>query len=136
MYFIPRLSEKIGDRRNIAVITYLLGAVGIAISGFADNIPLIAIIALCVAAAGHLAVQPLYWTFPSGYLGGTAAASGIALINSIGNLGGFVAPNIRVWAESTFQSAKAGLYLLAIITVIGAIMIFFLKKMGIDKNNN
>lgn len=130
VYFIPRLSEKIGDRRNIAVITYLLGAVGIAISGFADNIPLIAIIALCVAAAGHLAVQPLYWTFPSGYLGGTAAASGIALINSIGNLGGFVAPNIRVWAESTFQSAKAGLYLLAIITVIGAIMIFFFKEDG------
>lgn len=136
VYFIPRLSEKIGDRRNIAVITYLLGAIGIAISGFADNVPLIAIIALCVAAAGHLAVQPLYWTFPSGYLAGTAAASGIALINSIGNLGGFVAPNIRVWAESTFQSAKAGLYLLAIITVIGAIMIFFLNKMGIDKNNH
>lgn len=136
VYFIPRLSEKMGERKNIAVITYLVGAAGIAISGFADNVPLIAIIALCAAAAGHLAVQPLYWTFPSGYLGGTAAASGIALINSIGNLGGFVAPNIRVWAESTFQSAKAGLYLLAIITFIGAIMIFFLTKMGINKDIN
>lgn len=133
VYFIPRLSEKIGERRNIAVITYLVGAAGIAISGFADNVPLIAIIALCAAAAGHLAVQPLYWTFPSGYLGGTAAASGIALINSIGNLGGFVAPNIRVWAESTFESSKAGLYLLAMITLIGALMIFLLNKVGIDK---
>lgn len=87
VYYIPRLSEKLGERRIVAAVTFMIGALGIAVSGFADSVPVIAITALCVAAAGHLAMQPLYWTFPSSYLGGTAAASGIALINSMGNLG-------------------------------------------------
>ena len=133
VYFVPRLSEKLGERRKLAAITFILGGAGIAVSGWSDNIPLIAIVALCVAAAGHLAMQPLYWTFPSGYLGGTAAASGIALINSMGNLGGFVAPNIRVWAEQSFHSATAGLYLLAGITIIGGLMILLLNKIGLEK---
>ncbi len=133
VYYIPRLSEKLGERRIVAAVTFMIGALGIAVSGFADSVPVIAITALCVAAAGHLAMQPLYWTFPSSYLGGTAAASGIALINSMGNLGGFVAPNIRVWAEHTFDSARAGLYFLALVTFIGGLMILALSKMGMDK---
>lgn len=87
VYYVPRISEKLQERRYVASITFMSGAIGIAVSGLADSIPLVAIVALCVAAAGHLAMQPLYWTFPSSYLGGAAAASGIALINSIGNLG-------------------------------------------------
>ncbi|MEJ4045897.1 MFS transporter [Erwinia sp. SLM-02] len=132
VYYVPRLSEKLGERRIVAAVTFMLGSAGIAISGFADSVPVIAITALCVAAAGHLAMQPLYWTFPSSYLGGTAAASGIALINSMGNLGGFVAPNIRVWAEQTFHSARAGLYFLALVTFIGGVMILLLRRMGMD----
>lgn len=133
VYYVPRISEKLQERRYVASITFMSGAIGIAVSGLADSIPLVAIVALCVAAAGHLAMQPLYWTFPSSYLGGAAAASGIALINSIGNLGGFVAPNLRVWAEHTFNSAQAGLYLLAMVTATGSLMILTLRHFGIEK---
>ena len=133
VYYVPRISERLKERRKVASITFMLGAAGIAVSGLFDSIPIIAIIALCVAAAGHLAMQPLYWTFPSAYLGGTAAASGIALINSVGNLGGFVAPNLRVWADATFESARAGLYFIALVAFIGGILILTLKRLGIEK---
>lgn len=133
VYYVPRLSERLRERRIVASVTFMLGSLGIATSGFFDSIPLIAIIALCVAAAGHLAMQPLYWTFPSTYLGGTAAASGIALINSVGNLGGFVAPNLRVWAEHTFDSARAGLYFIALVAFIGGLLMLTLKRAGIEK---
>ncbi len=133
VYYVPRISERLKERRIVASVTFMLGSAGIAVSGFADSVPLIAIIALCVAAAGHLAMQPLYWTFPSSYLGGTAAASGIALINSVGNLGGFVAPNLRVWAEHTFESARAGLYFVALVAFIGSLLILTLRYIGMDK---
>lgn len=133
VYYVPRISERLKERRKVAAITFMLGAAGIAVSGLFDSIPVIAIIALCAAAAGHLAMQPLYWSFPSAYLGGTAAASGIALINSVGNLGGFVAPNLRVWAETTFESARAGLYFIALVAFIGGLLILTLKKLGIEK---
>ncbi|HHE6156709.1 TPA: hypothetical protein ACPE3U_002246, partial [Citrobacter freundii] len=68
------------------------------------------------------------------YLGGAAAASGIALINSLGNLGGFVAPNIRVWAENAFDSNIAGLYLLGGIAIIGAIMLAGIFRIGIRRD--
>ncbi len=133
VYYVPRISERLRERRKVASITFMLGAAGIAVSGLFDSIPIIAIIALCVAAAGHLAMQPLYWSFPSAYLGGTAAASGIALINSVGNLGGFVAPNLRVWADATFESARAGLYFIALVAFIGGLLILTLKRFGIEK---
>lgn len=133
VYYVPRISERLKERRLVASVTFMLGSLGIATSGLFDSIPLIAIIALCVAAAGHLAMQPLYWTFPSSYLGGTAAASGIALINSVGNLGGFVAPNLRVWAEHAFDSARAGLYFIALVAFIGGLLMLTLKKFGIEK---
>ena len=100
------------------------------VSGFASAIfpasgPTIALVALCIAAAGFIAVQPLFWTFPTRHLTGSAAAGGIAFINAVGALGGFFAPNAKVWADSQFHSNRAGLYLLAISTLITAIVVAF-----------
>ncbi|MGF7483580.1 MFS transporter [Providencia sp. SP181] len=132
-WYIPHLSMKYKERRWISSITLLFGGIGVALSGMLAGTPILAFITLCIGCAGLLAVQPIYWTFPTSYLGGAAAASGIALINSLGNLGGFVAPNIRVWAENVFQSEVAGLYLLGIIAVIGALMLAGVFKIGIRR---
>ena len=107
----------------------LVCALGIAVSVNTAS-PLLAMVALCLAAAGFIAVQPLFWSFPTGYLSGAAAASGIALINSLGSLGGFVAPNLKTWAERAFASPSAGLNLLAGTTVIGALLFHALRKRG------
>jgi hypothetical protein len=85
------------------------------------------LLALSIAVSGFIAVQPLFWTFPTGYLADRAAAGGIAVIG-MGNLGGFLAPNVKVWADEYFHSHHAGLYLLAGLTVLNAGLIATLKK--------
>lgn len=122
-YFIPKLSDRTGKRRTIAVIALVAGAIGIAGSTAAGT-PVVALVSLCLAMTGIISVQPVFWTFPTGYLSGTAAAGGIALINSLGNLGGFVAPNIKTWAEKEFSSASAGLFVLASSAVLCAVLIY------------
>jgi nitrate/nitrite transporter NarK len=101
---------------------------GASIAVSAGHTPMLSLVALCFAAAGFIAVQPLFWTFPTGYLGGAAAAGGIALINSLGALGGFVAPNVRAWAEQAFASTQAGLYVLACTTLVGAALIALMHR--------
>jgi len=77
---------------------------------------------LCVAVAGFIAVQPLFWTFPTAYLRGAAAAPGLALVNVMGALAGFFSPGYRLWADTRF-GAGAGLYALGVSTLLGAAMI-------------
>jgi nitrate/nitrite transporter NarK len=77
------------------------------------------LIALSVAATGLIAVQPLFWTFPASYFSGRAAAAGLAMINALGAVGGFVAPNIKAWADDHFGS-RAGLFVLATVTLFNA----------------
>jgi hypothetical protein len=83
----------------------------------------ISLIALCFAASGLIAAQPLFWTFPTHYLTGAAAAGAIALINSLGSLGGFVAPMVRTAAERVYVSTSAGLVLLGVVAVLAALAI-------------
>ena len=111
----------------MAALTLVVCAAGIALS-VASTSPLLSLVALCFAAAGFIGVQPMFWTFPTAYLGGAAAAGGIALINSLGSVGGFFAPNVRTWAEHTFASTKAGLYLLAGTTLVGAVLFLTLRE--------
>ncbi|KLN53023.1 MFS transporter [Variovorax paradoxus] len=126
-YFVPRLAERSGQHALIALVALAVSAAGIAVSVNAAS-PLVALIALCFAAAGFIAVQPVFWSFPTAYLGGAAAAGGIALINSLGAMGGFVAPNVKTWAEHAFASPSAGLNLLAATTVVGAMLFLALRQ--------
>jgi MFS family permease len=124
-YFLPRLADRTGRHRGLAALTLAVSGLGIAVS--AASGPAVALVALCFAAAGFIAVQPVFWTFPTSYLGGTAAAAGIALINSVGGLGGFVAPNVKAWSDA-WAGEPAGLYMLAAATLLGAIGIATLRK--------
>jgi MFS family permease len=130
-YFIPRYSDKIGERRKIAAVTLLVAGLGIGISAFSS--PVFAIIALCFAAAGFIAVQPVFWTMPTNILSGVALAAGIGFVNMFGAFGGFVAPIIRVKAETFFHNGTAGLLTLAIIAVIGSFAILALREQKIGK---
>jgi len=124
-WFIPRYSDRCGERRNTAALTLLAAAIGIAVSGLVS--PVLAILALCVAAVGVIAVQPVFWTMPTQLLSGTALAAGIGFINLFGAIGGFLAPLIRVEAESMFSSGAAGLLALAVVAVVGVAIIFSLN---------
>ena len=82
----------------------------------------LAIVALTVANIGICTVLPLFWSLPTALLGGTAAAAGIALINSVGNLAGFVSPYLVGWLKDMTGTTNTGLYMLAACLVVGALV--------------
>lgn len=125
-YYIPRYSDKTGERKKIAAATLLVAGLGIGFSAFST--PVFAIISLCFAAIGFIAVQPVFWTMPTNILSGAALAAGIGFVNMFGAFGGFLAPIIRVKAETFFNNGTAGLLTLAIITVVGSIAILALQE--------
>lgn len=116
-YVLPRLGDKHNSHRLLAILTLLFA--GIASLAFPSCGPVWGLAMLSIAVSGFVAVQPLFWTFPTAYFSDRAAAGGIALIG-VGNLGGFLAPNVKVWADAHFHSANAGLYVLAALTVLNA----------------
>ncbi|MCW6508654.1 MFS transporter [Lichenifustis flavocetrariae] len=126
MFFWPDLAVKTGNERLFGFVSVLAIGVGLVIAAHAS--PAIAIAALCLTTAGIASAQPIFWTFPTNYLGGIAAAGGIAAINSVGNLGGFFAPNLRVWAEHQFGTPVASLYALAIAAAFGAGLVLLLPR--------
>lgn len=133
-FTLPRIADRSGAHREIAATVLAVSGIGIAVS--ASSAPAVALVALCFAAAGFIAVQPLFWTFPTSALGGVAAAGGIAMVNALGALGGFVAPNLKNWADASFDSPRAGLYLLAGTTLLGALSILAIRSkpaFGLDK---
>lgn len=126
-WLITRWADTTGKRKPLAVFSLLLAAAGMTGSVMFDAVPL-AIIAMSFATIGIISVQPIFWTFPTALLSGVSAAGGIAFINSVGTLGGFVAPNIKTWVEQEFQSDTAGMFMLSISAVLAAIFIYFMRK--------
>src|SRR6202044_1977570 len=124
VYWLPRAADRWKNHRGLASLA--LVAAGCASFVFPSAGPRMGLIALSIAVSGFIAVQPLFWTFPTAYLADRAAAGGIALIG-MGNLGGFFAPSLKVWADEHFGSPHAGLYLLATITVLNAGLIASMK---------
>jgi predicted MFS family arabinose efflux permease len=124
VYFLPKLADQWRNHRQVAALTLLVA--GCASFVFPTAGPKLGLAALSIAVSGFISVQPLFWTFPTAYLADVAAAGGIALIG-MGNLGGFLAPNVKVWADEYFRSPRAGLYILAALTVINAALIALMK---------
>ena len=119
--FFPGLADRTRKHRLIGTTLLLVTAFGIVISGALSGTPVLAIAGLSLAAIGFVAMQPIFWTLPTEYMTGFAAAAGIGLINSLGNLGGFLAPNMRDYFKESV-GGNAGLYALAVGAVVGAVL--------------
>lgn len=130
VYFLPRLADRWHAHRGFAALTLLIA--GCASFVFPTAGPGPGLLMLAIAVSGFIAVQPLFWTFPTGYLVDRAAAGGIALIG-MGNLGGFLAPTLKVWADERFNSSHAGLYVLAGLTIANAGLIASMKTRAISE---
>lgn len=121
-------SDQTGERRAHCAIAALLAGLGLIATGLCLGNATLALIALTVAAAGILAAFPVFWSIPGAFLAGTAAAGGIALINCIGNLAGFVAPYMIGFLRTLTGSLSAGLYFVAALEILAAVMLFLLFK--------
>jgi ACS family tartrate transporter-like MFS transporter len=105
-------SDRRDERRWHFVIAGLVAMIGLVAAG-----PMLgslwALTAMSVAAIGLYGTKPAFWAMPGEFLSGPAAAGGIALINAIGNLGGFVGPFVLGWLKDATGTYEAGLYFLA-----------------------
>jgi sugar phosphate permease len=122
MFFISRSSDRLHERRWHLAIPALVGAVGLVLSAMYSSNTWVAILALTLANVGICTVLPLFWSLPTAVLGGTAAAAGIALINSVSNLAGFISPYLVGWLKDTTGSTNSGIYVLAACLCAGALI--------------
>jgi ACS family tartrate transporter-like MFS transporter len=125
MIVVGRHSDKTGERVWHTAGPFLASAVGFVMAAFATN-PIIGLVGLTIGAAGIGGASPTIWIFPSTLLTGTAAAAGIALINSVGSTGGFFGPTIIGWVRDATGGFQGALLFLAAAMAITAAAIFLL----------
>jgi MFS transporter, ACS family, tartrate transporter len=101
----------------------LLTALALAVSSYMRD-PSLTMVALTVAAIGVFCTFAVFWTLPTAWLAGTAAAGAIALINSIGNLAGFGGPYLIGWVKEATGTTSTGLLVLALLPLIGGGLVF------------
>ncbi|MGQ4421275.1 MFS transporter [Streptomyces violaceoruber] len=128
LFVSGRVSDRIGRRRPVLAVLLLLGGCGTLLAVFVS--PWVGLGALCLAAMGFKPASPVFWTIPQSYLDARAAAPGIALINSIGNLGGFVAPTAFGIIEDTTGSTKGGLVGLTVVGFLAALSVLLVRGGG------
>jgi MFS transporter, ACS family, tartrate transporter len=118
-------SDATGERKGHTAIGLLIAAAGIAASTLTGN-PALTIIAFTIGACGVFGTLPVFWTLPTAVLSGTAAAAGIAVINSIGNLAGFAGPYAMGWIKDATGSFTGGLLLIAALAIVAMAIVLAL----------
>jgi sugar phosphate permease len=126
MYMFATLAQKYRHQQAWVAVALLVAACGMYASTTGG--PVFAFVAICFAAIGFKAASSLFWPIPQGYLDSRIAAAVIALINSLGNLGGFVAPATFGYLEQKTGSIQGGLYALSAASVIAAGLIFLTRR--------
>lgn len=126
MVWNSRHSDLKQERRWHIAIPAVIGCVGLALSAWCSGSTFWMMTWICLAMSGTLALIPTYISLPGAMLSGTAAAAGIALVNSVGNLAGFFGPTVLGWLKDTTGSTDAGLYILAGFLLLCAPLIFML----------
>jgi D-galactonate transporter len=133
MVLVGLSADRARERRLHAAIPMIVGAVALSLSALAGTHTAVAILCLTIAASGVLSAGSMFWSLPTAFLGGVSAAAGIAAINSVGNLAGFVSPYIVGWLKDLTQSTEAGMYAVSIVLVIGAAVIVSIPARLVNK---
>jgi len=133
MWLVSRNADRTRERRLHLVFVALLGSVGLIASALFGHQPVLAMIALTVAAMGGLSTLPMFWSMPTAFLGGAAAAAGIALINSVGNLAGFAGPYFIGFMKDMTHSINTGLYTMAGALALGALLVFLVPAKVVNR---
>jgi D-galactonate transporter len=133
MILCGRSADRHRERRWHLVMPALCGAVGFVVAALTANNTPIAITFLSLAAAGVLTCAPLFWSLPTSFLRGSAAAAGIAAVNSIGNLAGFVSPYLIGFLKDVTQNNRSGMYMLAGMLVLGALLVLKTRPEDVNR---
>jgi D-galactonate transporter len=128
MIIVGRSSDRTQERRWHIVGCAAIGALGLVGGAALTGVPVLALASLSLALAGALASISVLWVLPSALLTGAAAAGGIALMATIGNLGGYVAPYVMGLAKEATGRLDIGLYLMAAAMIVGALLVHLLPR--------
>lgn len=126
MYFAAKWQDKARSRKPLLVVALLVAAIGTYAAAVAS--PVLALVFLAIAAMGFKSASPLFWTIPQSGLHPLVLAPAIAIINSLGNLGGFVAPFGFGIIKEQSGSVIPGLFALAAASAVAAGLVYFLKE--------
>lgn len=139
MVFLGYSSSKTGEKRWHGAIGLFIGSVGMGWGVFTQNAWL-SFFCLTLAAIGNFAPFGVWWSYPTTFLSGTAAAGAIGLINSCGNIGGFLGPYITGFIKESTGSFNGAWLYLAVSLLLAGLMVLTLKKElptdTLDKTNN
>ncbi|TDV14523.1 MFS transporter [Paraburkholderia caballeronis] len=122
MVLVARSADRRRERRWHVALPAAAGALGLVLSVAWAHDTTLAMAALTLATIGILTTLPLFWSLPTAWLAGTGAAAGIALINSIGNLAGFLSPYAVGWLKQATGANDSGMYLLAAFMILGGLL--------------
>lgn len=123
MIWVGRSADAKKERRWHLSGSLIMGLCGLMMATQAGGNPVIAIIGLSLATMGALSGLPLFWPLPTAFLGSAAAAGGLTLINSIGQIAGFVSPFLVGWIKDTTGSTDVALYILSGVLFMGAMLV-------------
>ena len=126
MIVATRFADRHDNHLQVATGMLTVGILAFASVSVIDT-PVLALLAFCIAIPGLVACQPVFWCLPTRYLGGTGAASGIAFIVSIGNLGGFVSPQIKAFADTVSHDSRTGFVVVAALCFVSVLLLRALR---------
>jgi ACS family tartrate transporter-like MFS transporter len=127
MVLIGRSSDRSGERFFHIAVPSLVGALGFIAAAFVIS-PVLGVLALTVAAVGDMGTRGPFWSLPTRFLTAAASAGGIALINTVGSLGGFVGPFAVGLVKDATGLYAGGLLLMALLLTLGAVVAVGLRK--------
>ena len=123
---ISKTATKTGDKVWHVACTLFVGAIGLGLSPFAQSLP-VALALVCLSAIGIHAAMGVWWTIPTTFLTGPAAAGSVALINSCGNLGGWVGPNMMAWVKVNTGSFAAGYFIMGAAMLVSGLLVLTIQ---------
>lgn len=123
MVWAGRSADRHRERRWHVCGPMLMGLFGLLMAANFSTNALVVMIGLSMATMGALAALSMFWSLPAAFLGSAAAAAGLALINSLGQIAGFVSPFLVGWIKDATQSTDAALYVLSAVMLLGALLV-------------
>ena len=133
MIWVSHRSDHHRERRWHLSIPGVLGALGLALSTAFSHDTALSMVFLTIGAAGVCTTVSQFWNLPGAFLGGAAAAAGIAFVNSVGNVSGFVAPYMVGWIKDATGSASPALWVIAASMTLASLLVFRVPAQLVNK---
>ena len=125
-----RHSDRTGERLVHVSIPIFIASPGCSSPATTGN-PLLVVVGMGMVVFGHNSMLPVFWCLPSSFLRGVGAAAGIALINSLGNLGGFFGPNLFGSVKNLTGTYALAFYTLSTLALIASLVALSLRRAGV-----